>query len=248
MSTARHFGSGVLIGTPSGANPTPKQFGTLQDVSVDFSFGVKPLMGQFQMPVAQGRGSGKISGSAKFADMDAAVFNTLFFSGVTPVVGQKLVSYQEGGTIPSTPFAVTVINSATFDADLGVAYASNGKQFTRVASAPTVGQYTVAAGVYTFAAADTGLAVLVSYSYTQTVTGSKFVITNPPMGFAPTFQIDFYQTNPNIAGAQWSLRLYSCMSMKLGIASKLDDWTIPQFDFEAFANAANNIGEMNNEA
>ena len=37
-NTSLAFGSGVLIGTTSAG---PLQFGTLQDVSVDFSFSVK---------------------------------------------------------------------------------------------------------------------------------------------------------------------------------------------------------------
>ena len=35
------------------------------------------------------------------------------------------------------------------------------------------------------------------------------------------------------------------MSSKLALASKLEDFNIPEMDFEAFANAANNIGEVN---
>ena len=31
------FGAGALFATPSGVNQTPIQFGTLQDVSVDFT-------------------------------------------------------------------------------------------------------------------------------------------------------------------------------------------------------------------
>ena len=87
--------------------------------------------------------------------------------------------------------------------------------------------------------------MLITYSYTQSVAGSKAVISNKLMGVAPTFQIDFYQTNPNVAGAQWSLRLYSCISSKLSMGSKLEDFTIPEMDFEAFANASNNIGQLN---
>ena len=35
------------------------------------------------------------------------------------------------------------------------------------------------------------------------------------------------------------------MSDKLSVGSKLEDWTIPSFDYQVFTNAANNIGEMN---
>ena len=244
-TTSVAFGSGILIATPSAANSTPVQFGTIQDVSVDFTFASKSLMGQFQFPVAFGRGEGKISGKAKFANIDGAVFSNIFF-GNTKTTGQKLWSYNEAGTVAAgTPYTVTVANSATFDADLGVVYASSGLALIRVASAPAVGQYSVAAGVYTFNSGDAGKAVLISYSYTQTVTGSKSVIVNNLMGVAPTFQVDFYQTNPNVAGAQWSLRLYNCVSSKLSLASKNSDFTIPEMDFEAFANASNSVGEIN---
>jgi hypothetical protein len=242
-NTSLAFGAGVLIGTPAGGSPL--QFGTLQDVSVDFSFSVKQLMGQFQFPVAAARGAGKISGKAKFANIDGPALNQIFF-GNTPTTGQKLWSYNEGAAVPAaSPYTATVANAASFDQNLGVAYASSGLQLTQVASSPAQGQYSVAAGVYTFNSADSGKAVLITYSYTQALVGSKAVINNKLMGVAPTFQIDFYQTNPNIAGAQWSLRLYSCISSKLGLASKLEDFSIPEMDFEAFANASNNLGEIN---
>ena len=85
-NTSLAFGSGVLIGTTSDG---PLQFGTLQDVSVDFSFSVKSLMGQYQFPVAVARGAGKISGKAKFANIDGPILNTIFF-GNTPATGQTL--------------------------------------------------------------------------------------------------------------------------------------------------------------
>ena len=247
MTNSLFFGSGVLVATPAGANQTPIEFGVLQDCSVDFSFTPKPLLGQFQMPVAVARGAGKISGSAKFADIRGAVFNQLFFpsANVTSTTGQLLWAYQEAGSIGTSPYTYTTVNSATFNADEGVRFASNGVPLTRVASAPAAGQYSLSAGVYTFNTADNGKAILVTYTYTQTVVGSRQVIGNPLMGVTTTFQIDLYQTNPNVSGQQWSLRLYSCLASKLTFATKLEDWNIPQFDFEAFANGANQIGEFN---
>ena len=201
-------------------------------------------MGQFQFPIAAARGAGKVSGKAKFANLDGPVFNTIFF-GNAPATGQKLWSYNEGATVASSPYPASVASAANFDADLGVVYVSSGLQLARVASSPSAGQYSVAAGVYSFSSGDAGKALLITYSYAQATGGSKAVINNKLMGVAPTFQIDFYDVNPNIAGAQWSLRLYSCISTKLSLASKLEDFTIPELDFEAFANAASNLGEVN---
>lgn len=244
-TTSVAFGSGVLIATPSGANATPVQFGALQDVTLDISFSSKQLFGQYQFPIAFARGEGKITGKAKFANIDGPLFNSCFF-GQTLSTGQKLWAYNEAGAVPSSsPYTYAAGNAANFDADLGMVYASSGLALTRVASAPSVGQYSVAAGVYTFNSGDAGKALLVSYSYLQTSGGSRAVIANKLMGTAPTFQIDFYQTNPNVAGAQWSLRLYNCVSTKLSVASKTQDFMIPELDFEAFANAANSIGEIN---
>ncbi len=244
-TTSVAFGSGVLIATPSGANATPVQFGALQDVSLDISFSSKQLFGQYQFPIALARGEGKITGKAKFANIDGPLFNACFF-GQTLVSGQKLWAYNEAGAVPSSsPYTYSAANAATFDADLGVVYAASGLALTKVASAPAVGQYSVSAGVYTFSSGDAGKAILVSYSYLQAGAGSRSVIANKAMGTAPTFQVDFYQTNPNVAGAQWSLRLYNCVSTKLSVASKAQDFIIPELDFEAIANAANSIGEIN---
>ncbi|HUO54277.1 MAG TPA: hypothetical protein VMU18_06035 [Rhodoblastus sp.] len=244
-TTSVAFGSGVLIATPSGANATPVQFGSLQDISLDISFSSKQLFGQYQFPIALARGEGKITGKAKFANIDGPLFNNCFF-GQSLNSGQKLWAYNEAGSVPAaSPYTCSAANSGAFDADLGVVYAASGLALVKVASAPAVGQYSVAAGVYTFNSGDAGKAILLSYSYTQASAGSRAVISNKVMGTAPNFQIDFYQTNPNVAGAQWSLRLYNCVSNKLSIASKMQDFAIPELDFEALANSANAIGEIN---
>ena len=111
-NTSLAFGSGVLIGTTAAG---PLQFGTLQDVSVDFSFSMKSLMGQYQFPVAVARGAGKASGKAKFANIDGPVLNQIFF-GNTPATGQTLWSYNEGVTVgAASPYTATVANAANFD-------------------------------------------------------------------------------------------------------------------------------------
>jgi hypothetical protein len=71
----------------------------------------------------------------------------------------------EAHTVPATPFQVTVTQAATFSCDQQVSYVSSGLPLVRVASGPTVGQYSVsAAGVYTFAAADTSKALTFAYA------------------------------------------------------------------------------------
>lgn len=74
----------------------------------------------------------------------------------------------EAGTIPASPGPYQVTAAQVYGAwaqDDGVKNATTGVALTKITGTPATGQYSVAAGVYTFAAADTGVAVQLSYSY-----------------------------------------------------------------------------------
>lgn len=241
-----NFGSGFLYGVPTAdatgaavSNPTPVQFGVLQDVSVDFAFENKMLHGQNQFPVAVGRGKGKVGIKAKFANINGALLNSIMF-GFTSSNG--IVAAKNdlvGAAIPGTPFQITPTppSSGTWLRDLGVT--RNGIPMTRVTSAPATGQYSVAAGVYTFAAADTGLTVFINYEYTATSTQAKnFTITNQAMGYAPTFMAVL---NSQYNGSNLHFRFPACISSKLAFAPKNDDFTIPELDIDAFADSSGNV-------
>jgi hypothetical protein len=113
-----------------------RPFGALQDVSVDISFNLKELYGQDQFPLTIARGQGKIEGKAKFANLNGGMLNDLFF-GQSNATGKKVPVSREPGTIPTTPFQVTVVNGATFAEDLGVVYTLTGLPLVRVASGPS---------------------------------------------------------------------------------------------------------------
>lgn len=240
------FGSGIMWGTPltdangnAIANPTPIQLGVLQDLGIDISFDTKMLYGQNQFPVAVGRGKGKMSGKAKMAQFSGAMINSLVFGQTLSNGILNNVNDTTGALIPTTPFTVTptVPNTGTWTADLGVRDA-NGIPYTRVASAPTTGQYSVAAGVYTFAAADTAKQVFISFQYTATSTvAKKSTVLNLPMGYAPTFKADIFVP---YAGKSLVLTIPQCLASKFGISTKQDDFLIPEFDFEGFADSAGN--------
>ena len=123
--------------------------------------------------------------------------------------------------------------------NLGVKNA-NGVPMTKVASAPATGQYSVAAGVYTFAAADTGLVMFINYQYTSTsTTAKKSAVLSLPMGYAPTFRADIYLP---YHGKSLIFTFPNCVSSKLSLATKLDDFMVPEIDFEIFADSSNNLG------
>lgn len=233
------FGSGVLQGFRTDvANATPINFGLVQEVDLSLDFDTKELYGQYQFPVAIARGKAKFTGKAKLARISGVALGTLFF-GITPVAGQVATSFAETGTIPavSGPYTITVSQSATYVDDLGVVNAVTGLPLTKVSSGPTSGQYSEAAGVYTFAAADTGIVVLISYTYTVT-TGEKIVVTNQLLGTTPTFQSNLYTT---FQGKAISVKVPNCVSSKLGFATKLDDFVMPDLEWDIFADAAGNV-------
>lgn len=240
---AYSFGSGTLIGVRTDiANSTPAVFGVVQDVEVGFDFSLKELIGQYQAPVAIARGALKITGKAKMARIYSQTYNSLFF-GQTLAAGAILQAVNEPASIPGTPYQVTVANSSGFQKDLGVFFAATGVQLTRVASSPASGQYSVneSTGQYTFAAADTALSVLINYSYSTNTGANKITLANQLMGAGPTFRINLAETyNSKVLNIQ----LNACVAGKLSFPFKNQDWTISDFEFQALADSAGEIGTM----
>lgn len=313
------FGSGVLYGIRNDiAGQTPRRFGTLQDVSIDFDGDIKELFGQFTFPVDTARGKTKITGKAKFATISGELYNDLFF-GQTLVTGQLTFAYNEMATLPAvitgatsaptasgntlhfttTPTGIvigsliqdtttsgvipagtyvqsktgtTVVmsaavtsggvltadtisfspayqvanNTATPLEDLGVYYQSSGTQLnvlTTIAHGSTAGNYNFlpTLGSYQFADADANALVFVNYTY-QSMTGSQLQIGNPFMGTTPRFQMVFTESFEEQTAV---FSLLQVVSSKLMFATRLDDYTIPEMDFSAFANAAGVVGTLN---
>lgn len=242
------FGSGIMFATPlvdaqgnAIANPTPLLLGVMQDCSVDLSWDTKQLHGQQQFPVDIGRGKGQLSGKAKVAQINSRMFNSLVF-GQTLGAGLTAINHDETGTaIPTTPFQITPVppSSGVWAADLGVRDATN-TPYVRVASAPATGQYSVAAGVYTFAAADAAKVVYISYRYTvaAAASGSNITVANLAMGEIPSFQAELYLKK---AGKRMYVRIPNFVTGKFGMQTKQDDFMIPDFDFSGFADSLGNV-------
>lgn len=73
----------------------------------------------------------------------------------------------ENAAVPAAPGPYTVPAAVPFGpwaSDQSVTY-NNGTALLAVTGTPSVGQYNVSAGLYTFAAADAGSAVLISYGF-----------------------------------------------------------------------------------
>lgn len=247
MGTYQKFGAGVLVAvtrTDSQGNtlaiPQPYRLGILQDISTDFSFEAKPLYGAYSLPVDRGRGKAKLAFSAKMADINAAALAALHF-GITPSSGYKAAAIDVAASVPSgSPYTVTptVPGSGTWLTDLGVRDTS-GNAFTRVASAPTTGQYTVSAGVYTFAAADANKALLFTFEYSVASTGTTMSLSNQLMGYSPSFQAMLFN---DTKGSKLAIKLTNCQSDQLALPFKNDDFSIADFKWEALDDGTGTAG------
>ncbi len=222
--------------------PTPYRLGGFQDANFETSSEVKMMYGSNGYPIAVAAGKGKTSLKLKMGQVSIDAWNGIFIGQpLNETVGiTGAVMDTSGSTIPTTPFQITptVPGSGTWSEDLGV-IDGNGRAFKAVASGPTTGQYSVAAGVYTFASADTGTKVFISFGYTATSTTAKTLVAqNAPMGNKPRLIVNLVTS---FQGNQFRLKLYSAIATKATLPGKLDDFAYPEIDLDAFADINNDI-------
>jgi hypothetical protein len=236
------FGSGVLIGTPQGGAPI--NFGLAQEVTLNVSTTTKALYGQYNFPVAIGAGTRKMAGKAKMARISGQALGSLFF-GVTPSAGVTQTQFGEAASVPAaSPYTYSTSLHTNFVADQGVVYAASGLPLRLVASAPAAGQYSAAGGVYTFAAADAGAAVLISYTYANAIGGENIAVASQLIGPTISFSANLFASDPT-TGKQFSVLLYNCVAEKLALGTKLEDFVLPELDFQCFANSAGQVCQLN---
>lgn len=242
------FGAGLLFAQPEGADTgatTPIQVGAMRGVSVDMGFSVKDLHGDGRpWPLAIGRGTGKITCNAEFAQLTAEGFNLLLFGGSQPTAGSTCVAVEEPHVVSANAALPTY--AASFGGDLGVVAAlPAGNMFYRVASSPGPREYTCndVTGAYGFGSSD-GEAVLVSYVYANASNGKRISIANRNIGHTPRFSVVLTETFNN---KTLTLTLTSCSTSRLGFTSKMEDFTIPNFGFSAAADESGLVGSLSIE-
>lgn len=242
------FGPGFLSAIPTAgwnaAAPldplTPITFALIESVSLDIQWKLKELYSQSVYPIAGGASTGKATGKAKVSSVNASLMNSLFIADTVAGAGVTIVQYGIFVIPATTPYTITPASPAAAT-DMGVFYAPVGglgvgvlqKQFGKVASGPTVGQYSFSAGVYTFAAADAGIQVMISYQATA-AGSSSYRGLNQLSGMAPQFQLNFSGV---YGGNVYLWNFPFCCSEKLAISTKVNDWVGVEFDFEAFTGA-----------
>jgi len=235
------FGAGNVFAKPitdaygnAVSVPTPTRVAGIQEFSLEFSGDIKEFHGSGRYALAVAQGKVKLGGKMKAALVNGRSLNTLFFgTGTTGGTMDAVKADTVGAVVPSTPFAITpsVPSTGTWAEDLGVV-SSTGTSLTRVSSAPTTGQYSVAAGVYTFAAADVGQRMYISFRYTYTAAAAQRIdLSNLDMGQTPRFAMIYAG---DFQGKRVLVNLSSVVAPKLTLASaKNDDFSIPEIEFNA---------------
>ena len=238
----RVFGTGQVILTPNGlTTPTPIQVGVCQDISYDHKVTVKKLYGNLQVAIDAGAGETTHGGKIKAMILNGPLIAALA-GGNTTTTGMNIGVQFETWAIPGTPFQVTASHSATWVSDLGVWDITAAKYLTRVASAPATGQYSVAAGVYTFAAADTTHQVQLFYDYTSAAVGTTIKTVNTQMGAINYFQLKLYNNFTDSSGvANSGLYFPNVYFSDQSLAFKNTDFVAQDVTWEAIQDASGNV-------
>lgn len=242
------FGPGILIATRTDiANAPAINIGYAQSLSLDTAATNKELYGQKKFPLVVAQGTIKVSGKITAAVLSGLAWNNVFY-GQSFTSGGYQWNIDEAQSVPATPFTVTVTNAATFDADLGVKYAVGGLPLQRVtAGAEALGKYSVTIigankGKYVFAAAETLANVLITYSSTV-ATGQSMIVLNQQIGNTPTFQLDYFTNLNQPTSKPFAIRIFACVGTKISLATKLEDFVMPEFEFGAFADNSDRVYE-----
>jgi hypothetical protein len=230
------FGVGNISAIPSGANPTPVPIATVKGVTVEFKATDVPLPGQYMVAQDRATTSIEITGTIQSADFSADMVS-LVLPNTTTTTGTILPATHVAA-IPTTPFTITVTNSATFDSEMSVVDLTAGKKLKRVESAPATGEYSVAAGVFTFAAADTGHNVSIAYLYASAATGKTINATNQLAGTTTTYIL---KAANSAVGKSNVIKLPAVSFNSLSLAFKNGDWSESNLGFSARADDSGNL-------
>jgi hypothetical protein len=262
------FGPGILILTRTDISPgIAINVGYVQEFGLDFTGATKQLYGQLQFPLVAARATIKATGKMKNATLSGLAMNACFYGNTFSTAAQSasapgVYSWNVGSTLTLSTGSTTatqVGSSLTFDADLGITYVGSGLPLQRVSTGlEAAGKYSITTGspgLYNFAAADTtggpagGNPIKVTYTQfgstaTSTLAQQSLVVINQIIGNTPTFQLDYYTNLNQPSYTPFAVRIYACVASKHVMAFKLEDYMLPEFDFDIFANNAGQVYDI----
>lgn len=255
------FGPGILIVTRTDTTtPVAINVGFAQELTLDFAGTTKQLFGQKQYPLVAARGTIKATGKWKAATISGVAWNAAFYGNTFSTAAASNIQWNIDSTLTLTSTMTSTAgaqtgSSLTFDADLGVKFSTIGLPLIRCSSTgTTVAGTTVSSGFYAigstspgfyyFNAADTAAGYAVKITYTSLVSataGQSLIVTNALIGTTPTFQLDYYTSLSQPTAKPFVVRVYQCVASKMMLAAKLEDFIMPEFDFDFFANSNDQV-------
>lgn len=219
------------IFAPGTSNVSAVPIAICKDVTIDFKITKKGLRGQWKWFIDVAEFGSEATIKIKNAEFKSNIIQMLF-NGITNTTGQVLPATGEAQTVPGTPFAVTVTNSAQFAEDGGVLDYTAGKWLTRKADGTAhgslaTGQYSLStptSGIYTFADADTTHSLSIVYSYTA-ANGFTNALNNATMGPSTALAMRIYnQYTINGVVKAFGLKVPAVHFDKATWSLKSEDW------------------------
>lgn len=231
-----HSGEVKVISRGS-AIATPRDLLTMQETSFDFKGDIKKLMGEGQYAVDAAVGTTEISMKCKNGQLNPTTFADVYFG---KTIAQNGELYVKAEPITVAAGSATLAAGALAAQDLGVYNSVTGIQYTRVASAPAAGQYVWgASGVLTFNTSENAQVLLASYIKTDTTTMQSFSTTNDLAGTTVTLEAFFHKKFRD--GRQFNMHFFNVIIPNLNFAYKLNDYSMPEFTMEAFADPVKGV-------
>jgi len=213
---ARDFlvkGVGKIIANKLSDGSDAGQLGYLGDMSVSLKFPRNKVYGGDGLwPI--GTTEGDREGSIAFTSNKFNLDQVVLASGGTATRGTSvdIMEFDEPHSIPAVS---TYTVTATYSAGAPVtavlakarAYFSDHTPLTLVSGTPTTGQFAYASGVYTFAAADAGKAVLLDYLHAVAASDKAGITAT-----ALAFPVEIYHKGvfrDDVSGAMMGLQTYA---------------------------------------
>ena len=231
-----HSGEIKVISRAS-AIATPRDLLTIQETSFDFKGDIKNLMGEGQFAVDSAVGSIEISMKCKNGQLNPTTFADIYFG---KSIAQNGEMYVKAEPITVAAGTATLAGGALSAQDLGVYNSVTGLQYTRVANAPAAGQYVWGAnGVLTFNVSENAQVLLASYIKTDNTTMQSFTANNELAGTTVTLEAFFHKKMRD--GRQFNMHFYNVIIPSLNFAYKINDYTMPDFTMQAFADPVKGV-------
>ena len=174
-----------------------------------------------------------IEGTITLKDISGSLLAASTRGGTVTAAAGKL-GYSQTSAIPTTPFTVTVTNSATFTKDLGVVDLTTGKAMLCDTTSTGTGVYSVSAGAYVFNTADSTHSVLINYQTSSTTQ----VATDIASATAASAYFQLHCYNP-LAAKPWGIYVPAARLPGLSAKFSKGGWSETTLKWKATKDSSN---------